>query len=76
MLSSLLPTNASKDPARPSVSTATERKRREKKKKKKRKKKRKVDDLEVRKDDRMSPDLRIDFTEKGVAVGEFAVQIG
>lgn len=49
---------------------------REEEKKKKRKKKRKVDDLEVRKDDRMSPDLRIDFTEKGVAVGEFAVQIG
>lgn len=40
------------------------------------KKKRKVDDLEVRKDDKMSPDLRIDFTEKGVAVGEFTVQIG
>lgn len=55
---------------------AQEAREEEKKKKKKRKKKRKVDDLEVRKDDRMSPDLRIDFTEKGVAVGEFAVQIG
>lgn len=46
------------------------------KKKKEQKRKSKVDDLQVRKDDRMSPDLRIDFAEKGVAVGEFAVQIG
>lgn len=64
--------------ARSSVSTATERRRREKntKKKIKKKKKNKVDDLQVQKDDRMSPDLRIDFAEKGVAADEFAVQIG
>lgn len=46
------------------------------KKKKEKKRKSKVDDLRVRKDDGMLLDLRIDFAEKGVAVGEFAVQIG